>query len=176
MIFVSLGTMDMHFFQMAKAVDEWAVTIEENVVVQTGYTDYPNYNVEHLKFCTKLEMQKYMAEADVLVLQGGWGSVSEALEKRKRIMVMPRHDKTEHIHNQFQLIRKLYSLSCIVGRIDEKEFAEKIQKPYAFDFKQTAKSNCELLIINWLYTYFRGKTNNACLISCSHQERRRYAV
>ena len=41
MIFASLGTMDMDFSRMAEAVDNLAAMIGEEIVVQTGYTDYP---------------------------------------------------------------------------------------------------------------------------------------
>ena len=89
MIFVSLGTMDMPFYRMAKAVDEWAATTEERVVVQTGYTNYEYKNIKNIfRFCTKDEMQKYIDEADILILQGGWGAISEAMEKKADIINM----------------------------------------------------------------------------------------
>ncbi len=46
MIFASLGTMDMAFIRMAKAIDEWAATTQEEVIVQTGYT---HFNYRHAK-------------------------------------------------------------------------------------------------------------------------------
>ena len=36
MIFASLGTMNIAFNRMAKAVDEWAAITKEEVIVQTG--------------------------------------------------------------------------------------------------------------------------------------------
>ena len=100
----------MPFRRMAKAVDEFASHCDEEVIVQTGYTDYDYQHAHAFKFCTKDEMQKYIADADILILQGGWGAISEAMEQRKRMVVMPRHDKTEHIHDQFQLVEKLDAL------------------------------------------------------------------
>lgn len=151
MIFVSLGTMDMPFYRMAKAVDEWAATTDEKIVVQTGYTDYEYKNIKNIfRFCTKDEMQKYIDEADILILQGGWGAISEAMEKKKRIVVIPRYDKTEHIHDQFQLIRKLDSLGCVIGVFDEKDLAEKIEEAKTFDFKQIKKGNAQTIIENQL--------------------------
>ena len=47
MIFASLGTMDMAFVRMAKAIDEWAATTQEEVIVQTGYTTF-NYRMQKL--------------------------------------------------------------------------------------------------------------------------------
>lgn len=155
MIFVSLGTMDMPFYRMAKAVDEWAATTDEKIVVQTGYTDYEYKNIKNIfRFCTKDEMQRYINEADILILQGGWGAISEAMEKKKRIVVIPRYDKTEHIHDQFQLIRKLDSLGCVIGVFDEKDLAEKIEEAKTFNFKQIKKGNAQCLIEDTLRKWF----------------------
>lgn len=155
MIFVSLGTMDMPFYRMAKAVDKWAATTDEKIVVQTGYTDYEYKNIKSIfRFCTKDEMQRYIDEADILILQGGWGAISEAMEKKKRIVVIPRYDKTEHIHDQFQLIRKLDSLGCVIGVFDEKDLAEKIEEAKTFDFKQIKKGNAQTIIESKLKEWF----------------------
>ena len=67
---------------------------------------------------------------------------------------MPRHDKTEHIHDQFQLIRKLDSLSCVIGVFDEKDLPSKIQKAYTFEFKQLKKGNAQTLIEETLKKWF----------------------
>ena len=173
MIFVSLGTMDMPFVRMAKAVDEWAATTDEKVVVQTGYTDYPYKNVEYFKFCTKPEIQEYIDNADILILQGGWGAISEAMEKHKRIVVIPRYDGTEHIHDQFQLIRKLDALGCVIVVFDEKDLSEKIQLARSFDFQQLKKGNAEALIINRLNDWFVGGVNNIYFILVTFSEDRR---
>lgn len=39
--------------------------------------------------------------------------------------MIPRYDKVEHIHDQFQLIRKLDTLGCVLGVFDEREFTAK---------------------------------------------------
>lgn len=155
MIFVSLGTMDMPFYRMAKAVDEWAATTNEEVIVQTGYTDFNYKNVSKVfKFCTKDEMQNYINKANILILQGGWGAISEAMEKKKKIVVMPRHDKTEHIHDQFQLIRKLDELGCVIGVFDDNDLPAKIQQADKFVFKQLKKGKAEPLIEKKLKEWF----------------------
>ncbi len=157
MIFASLGTMDMPFERMAKAVDEFAATIDEEVVVQTGHTDYDYRHAKPFRFCTKPEMQNYIKEASVLILQGGWGAISEAMEQKKRIVVIPRHDQTEHIHDQFQLIRKLDEIGCVIGVFDEKELPQSVAKARTFDFKHIEKGNASKLIENKLHEWFGGK-------------------
>lgn len=155
MIFASLGTMDMPFYRMAKAVDEFAATSKDEVIVQTGYTDYTYKHVKSFKFCTKEKMLQYISKADILILQGGWGAISEAMEQHKRIVVIPRYDKTEHIHDQFQLIRKLDSLGCVIGVFNEQDLSEAVTKAKAFDFKQIIKGNAETLITERLKEWFR---------------------
>ena len=133
MIFASLGTMDMAFVRMAEAIDEWAATTQEEVIVQTGYTHFNYRHAKAFDFCTKDEMQQYIKSADILILQGGWGAISEAMEQKKRIVVIPRHDKTEHIHDQFPLIRNMYTLGYQKGVFDKKELRQKIRESDSFD-------------------------------------------
>lgn len=154
MIFASLGTMDMPFYRMAKAIDDFAASCDQEVIVQTGHT---NYNYRHAKafvFCTKDEMQHYIQKADILILQGGWGAISEAMELHKRIVVIPRHDKTEHIHDQFQLVKKLDSLGCIIAVLDEANLKEAVEKAKTFDFKLIQKGSAENIIRNALENWF----------------------
>lgn len=158
MIFVSLGTMDMPFVRMAKAVDEFAATVDEEVIVQTGHTHYEYKNVTRVfEFCTKDEMKNYISTADILILQGGWGAISEAMEADKRIVVIPRHDKTEHIHDQFQLIRKLDSIGCVVGVFDEADLPAAVEKAKDFNFQKIKKGNAEDMICAKLVEWFGAK-------------------
>ena len=157
MIFASLGTMDMPFYRMAKAVDEFAATAGEEVVVQTGYTDYDYKYAKPFKFCTKEEMHQYISKASILILQGGWGAISEAMEMHKKIVVIPRHDKTEHIHDQFQLVRKLDSMGCVIGVFDEKNLSEAVNRAKNHDFKKIVKGNAESTIREKLNCWFEKK-------------------
>lgn len=154
MIFASLGTMDMPFRRMAEAVDAWAASTDEKVVVQTGWTKYGYRHCESFDFCTKDRMQQYIRDADILILQGGWGAISEAMEQGKRIVVMPRYDKLEHIHDQFQLVRKLDSMGCVIGVFDEKDLSAAISKARTFDFRQINKGNAENMIEQKLHEWF----------------------
>lgn len=154
MIFASLGTMDMPFYRMAKAVDDFAAKTEEEVVVQTGFTDFEYNNAHSFKFCTKDEMRQYIEEASVLILQGGWGAISEAMELHKRIVVIPRHDKIEHIHDQFQLVDKLASLGGVLEVKDGDSLVDAIERARNFDFKQLNKGNAEKIIEKALSDWF----------------------
>ena len=71
MIFASLGTMDMAFSRMAQAVDNFAKECSEEIIVQTGYTDYSYQYAKSFRFCTKEQMQEYIKNASLLILHDG---------------------------------------------------------------------------------------------------------
>ena len=79
------------------------------------------------------------------------------MEKRKRIVVTPRYDKTEHIHDQFQLIRKLDNLGCVIGVFDEKELPAAVEKARSFEFKLIEKGECGM--------YNKGQTQRMVWMS-----------
>lgn len=137
MIFVSLGTMDMPFERMAQAVDRFASTTDEEVIVQTGWTDYDYKNVSKaFKMCTKDEMARYQSEASILIMQGGWGSICESMELGKRMVIIPRYDGTEHIHDQLQLIRKLDEIGVVVGVFPDEERPSQYKEQYDETFEK----------------------------------------
>ena len=76
------------------------------------------------------------------------------MELRKRIVVIPRYDKVEHIHDQSQLIRKLDTLGCVLGVFDERELAAKMEQAKTFEFKQIEKGDAQKLIEKKLQEWF----------------------
>lgn len=115
-ILCSLGTHTQDFTRMAMAIDEISLNSSNEFIVQTGYTNYRFQNItEHFNFCPKEKMQQLMDEADILVLQGGWGGICEAVDKKKRVIVVPRINGPEHIHDQGQVVRKMEELRCLIG-------------------------------------------------------------
>ena len=146
MIFASLGSMDMPFTRMAEAVDKLAGQIDEEVVVQTGHTTYDYRHARSFDFCSRDKMQELMESASVLILQGGWGTLSEAIEMGKAMVAMPRKDKSEHIHDQFQLVHKLESLGCLIGVYEGDDLASAVEKARTTHFKKLKRGNAEGLI------------------------------
>lgn len=116
MILFSLGTHSQDFSRMAKAADDYAAITDEEVIVQTGYTKYDFKHVkEHFDFCPKDKMEQFMDKANILVLQGGWGGICEAVDKGKRVVVLPRRNGVEHVHDQSQVAKKMDELGCVIA-------------------------------------------------------------
>lgn len=155
MILVILGTHSQPFDRLAAGIDEYAATTDEKIVVQMGVSNYPMKHVsKHFAFCPKDEMNGYMSEADLLVMQGGWGGMEEAIDLGKRIVAVPRIEGIEHIHNQEQLVKKLDSLGCIVGCYDIKDLPACIDKAKSFKFKPLQKGRATEIIAEHLKQWF----------------------
>lgn len=156
MILFSLGTHNQDFSRMAKAADNFAATTDERIVVQTGYTKYEfKYVKEYFDFCPKEKMQELMDIADILVLQGGWGGICEAVDKGKRVVVMPRRNGLEHVHDQGQVVHKMEDLGCILGCYNENSLPQVIEKARTFQFKPLQRGNANIIantLLKWYYT------------------------
>lgn len=155
MILVTLGTHSQPFNRLAKGIDDYAAITDEQIIVQAGVADYKMVHVTKcFDYCPKDEMNGYMNEADLLVMQGGWGGMEEAIDLGKRIVAVPRIEGDEHIHNQEQLVRKLESLGCVVGCYDIKDLPVCIEKAKTYDFKPLKKGVATGIIAEALRQWF----------------------
>lgn len=155
MILVILGTHTQPFDRLAEGIDNYAATTDEEIVVQMGVSNYPMQHVtQHFAYCTKDEMNEYMQQADLLVMQGGWGGMEEAIDLGKRIVAVPRREGAEHIHNQEQLVRKLDALGCVIGCYDMKALPACIEKAKTFDFQPLKKGSATTIIAEHLKQWF----------------------
>ena len=155
MILFSLGTHTQDFSRMAKAADDFAATTDERIVVQTGYTHYEFKNIEeYFDFCPKDRMQQLMDEADILVLQGGWGGIGEAVDKGKRVIVMPRRNGIEHVHDQGQVAKKMEELGCVLSCFDEGKLSLIIDMARTYQFKPLQRGSAKIVVdtlMRWYY-------------------------
>ena len=127
MILVTCGMHFQPFDRLVQAADEYAATSNEKVVIQKGPSKYNCRYAESFECIAKEKMSELMVSADVVVMQGGWGALCEAIDKKKRIVAVPRIEGVEHIHDQEQVVRKLDNLGCVVGVYDIKDLPAAIK-------------------------------------------------
>jgi len=156
MIFVSFGTHNQRFDRLAVAINDFAIQSEEQLIVQYGFTDF-NFNdkINAFDYCNRDEMLRYTKDASVLVLQGGWGGISEAIDLQKRIVVVPRIEGKEHIHNQEQLVKKLESLGCVIAVYNIKDLSAKIELAKTFNFKPLKRGKASDIITTKINEWFK---------------------
>lgn len=90
-IFVTVGTKEYQFDRLINAMDK------EGVVMQIGTSIKPT-NAKYFEFLKKQEIYDWMNWCDVIVCHAGTGTVMEAIDSGKKVVVFPRQVKfLEHI-------------------------------------------------------------------------------
>lgn len=102
MIFVTVGTHEQQFDRLIRAIDELVGdrTINEEVIIQKGYSDYEPKHCKTYKLIGYKDMQKYIKDARIVITHGGPASFVAPLTLGKTPIVMPRQKKYgEHVND-----------------------------------------------------------------------------
>lgn len=104
MIFVTVGTHEQPFDRLIKAVDDLkadgTISVDESVLIQTGFSTYEPQHCEWIKLLPYENMQQYIRKARIVITHGGPSSFLAPLQLGKIPIVMPRRaEYGEHINN-----------------------------------------------------------------------------
>lgn len=101
MIFVTVGTHNKGFERLIKKMDEIAGEIDEEVVIQTGFTEFEPVNAKWFKFKDIDDINEYYKNANIIVAHAGAGTLLDSLFFKKSVVAVPRRKKYgEHIDDQ----------------------------------------------------------------------------
>lgn len=102
MIFVTVGTHEQQFNRLIKCVDYLKKDgiIQENTIIQTGFSTYIPRYCSHKKLLAYQDMIKYVSEARIVITHGGPSSFIMPLQIGKIPIVVPRRREfNEHIND-----------------------------------------------------------------------------
>ena len=102
MIFVTVGTHEQPFNRLVQCVDDLKKdgTIQEDVIIQTGYSTYEPKYCKWQKLFPYQEMVKMVHEARIVITHGGPSSFIMPLQVGKIPIVVPRkHEFNEHVND-----------------------------------------------------------------------------
>ena len=102
MIFVTVGTHEQQFNRLVQYVDRWKkeYVIEEEVVIQTGFSTYEPKNCRWEKMFPYREMMDLVKTARIVITHGGPSSIMPVLQESKIPIVVPRQKKyDEHVND-----------------------------------------------------------------------------
>ncbi len=104
--FVSVGTHPQQFNRLLEEADKIAARKKNwKFFAQTGHSDYKMKNAESRDFWSGSEYNKIFEKASVIVCHAGAGTIINALELGKKLVVVPRITRFgEHTDNHQQEI------------------------------------------------------------------------
>lgn len=102
MIFVTVGTHEQPFNRLVECIDNLKRDgiIQEDVIIQTGYSTYEPVHCKWKKLYPYQEMQKLVVDARIVITHGGPSSFIMPLQIGKTPIVVPRrHEFDEHVND-----------------------------------------------------------------------------
>ncbi|EOI00175.1 hypothetical protein UAW_00189 [Enterococcus haemoperoxidus ATCC BAA-382] len=154
MIFVTVGSQKFQFNRLIKMVDKFIEDgkISDNEVIgQIGSCSYEPKNFKTKKFYEKIFINELYDKADIIITHGGTGSIISALERNKKVIVIPRESKYgEHVDDhQFQITKLFVELNYCFEATDEESFSRCLARISEHKFSKF-KSNNDFFFSNLL--------------------------
>ena len=149
MILVTLGTQDKSFKRLLKVIEEQIKmgNINDDVIVQAGYTDYSSKHMHIFDYLPKDEFERLLKSCELLITHGGVGSILAGLNAQKKVIAVPRLKKyREHTNDhQLQIVKKLADEGYIIALDDLNDLESALKKAKDFKVKKY-KSNTKNII------------------------------
>lgn len=149
MILVLLGTQNNSFKRLLDKIQECIDNkiINEEVVVQAGYTNYNSNNMKLLDFISAEDLNNLLLQASFIITHGGVGSIINSIKLDKKVIAVPRLSKyNEHVNDhQIQIVEKFNNQGYIVGITNISSLPKAIEKINEFNPKKY-KSNTSNII------------------------------
>jgi UDP-N-acetylglucosamine transferase subunit ALG13 len=89
MILCLTGTNPYSFKRLVFYVDQ-VLGPNHSVVIQLGNTKYKPKYAECFDFCEKSKVVELIDKADLIITQGGYGSMTDVLTRGKKLIAVPR--------------------------------------------------------------------------------------
>ena len=151
MILVMLGTQNNSFHRLLEKIDDLINKriINDEVVVQAGYTKYESNNMKIFSLIPVEELEELIEKADLVITHGGVGSIISSLKKGKKVIAVPRlHEYQEHVNNhQKEIIETFDKKGYIIGIQNVNQLEEAIEKSKNFVPEKYLSNNKKMLNI-----------------------------
>jgi len=103
MIYATVGTMHLEFSRLIYRMDAIAEKTDEQIIVQTGLGLVTPDHCEHFDFDSRERVLELQRSARVIVCHAGIGSVIDALEAGRPLVVIPRLKRFNEHNNDHQV-------------------------------------------------------------------------
>lgn len=120
--------------------------------MQIGHTeDYIPVHAKYEKFLSKPELLKKIGDAELVITQGGFGSIADCLLAGKKVIAVPRKPELqESPDRQEELVRELEKLGRVIGVYEIEELPQAIEVAESRDFQRGHKTTIPDLVWQFL--------------------------
>lgn len=150
MILVLLGTQNNDFHRLLAEVELNIQNgnINEEVVVQAGFTKYKSDKMKIFDMISKENLEDLIKKADLIITHAGVGSIEMSLEQNKKVIAVPRLKKYgEHVNDHQKDIESEFNKKgWLIGIDDVSELSKALKKVKKFIPKKYDKPRSEEII------------------------------
>ena len=122
MILVLFGTSSHDFSRLAKAEECYARNCDEEIIAQIGNMKYCPKGIKCFDFLPRKELLDLIRQAEIIITQGGFGSIMDCLDFDKKVVAVPRQQLLGECQHgglgQAELVRQLDEQGRLVGVFD----------------------------------------------------------
>ena len=151
MILVLLGTQNNSFHRLLEEIQKNIDNgnIQEEVVVQKGYTKFESENMTLYNQLPLDEIKQLTEKADLVITHGGVGSIINSIEKNKKVIAVPRlKEYSEHVNDhQLDIIKSFNEMGYIIGLNGVEELENALKKVSDFEPRPYIKNTGNILKI-----------------------------
>lgn len=127
-ILVLLGTNPYPFTRLLNAVDAWALKNNEKVIAQSGHSPAEKLSIECHPFVSHAQILKWVEQAEVVICQGGMGSLRDCLMMGKPTIAVPRLPELgESKDKQIELVEVLNEEGKVIALLNVDNLAHTIE-------------------------------------------------
>jgi len=151
------GTNPYSFLRLISYVDK-VLGSKHNVIIQLGNTEYISQFANCFHYCDRTKIFELIDKSDIVITQGGYGSMTDVLSRGKKLIAVPRSmDLNESRDDQKELVDyyakknflipcyKVQKLESLVIKLFKNEIVLKTFKP---DSDQKVKDLIEKYLNN----------------------------
>lgn len=150
MILVLLGTQNNDFHRLLNEIEKNIENgnINEEVIVQAGFTKYKSNKMKIFDLTPKENLEKLIKQANLIITHAGVGSIEMSLEQNKKVIAVPRLKKYgEHVNDhQKEIEGEFNKRGWIVGIDDVSELNSALKKVKKFIPKKYEKPKNDKII------------------------------
>lgn len=157
MILCLTGTNPYSFKRLVSYVDQ-VLGSKYKIVIQLGCTKYKPHYAECFDFCERSKLIDLIDTADLIITQGGYGSMTDVLTRKKKLIAVPRlKELNESQDDQKELVdyyaNKNFLVSCyeiekLEGLVSQLNKNQIILKPFKPETEAKVKDIIEDFLNN----------------------------